>query len=94
MGNVKKKKMSNIFFSDMLDEDGVVTLKDIKEKREKMLAKEVREVNMIHLAVHYFEERTKKRRAILLENIDKSWKKTYSRRVYSWKTAYDAIIKW
>ena len=85
--------MSNIIFSDMLDEDGLVILKDIKKKREKMLAKEVQKVNMIHLAVRYFEERMKKRGPILLENMDKSQKKNYSRRVYSLKTAHDAIIQ-
>ena len=68
-------------------------LKDTKEKGEKTLVKEVRRVNMTYLAVSYFEERMKKRRAILLENMDKSQNKTYSRRVYSWKTADDAIIQ-
>ena len=59
---------------------------------EKHLTKEVRKVDMIHLAVRYLEERMKKRRAILLDNIEKSKNKMYSRRVYSWQTAYDAII--
>ena len=92
LGNVKKKKMSNMLLCDMLGEDGLATLKDIKKKREKHLAKEVRKMDMIHLAVRYFEERMKKRRTILLDNLDKSKKKTYSRRVYSWQTIYDAII--
>ena len=69
--NVKKKSISNILLSDMLGEDGAATLKDFKKKREMTLAKELHKVDIIHLAVCYFEERMKKRRAILLDNIDK-----------------------
>ena len=93
LGNVKKQKMSSIFSSEMLGMDGLVTLKIVSKKREETLSKELRNVNMIHLAVRYFEEQMKKRRAVLFENMEKSQSKTYSRRVYSWKATYDSITR-
>lgn len=91
MGNVKKRKMSNIIMLDMLGADGLKSLKKVKKSHQQKLAKARRKIDLIYTAVRYFEVRMKKRRAFLADNIKKSKKKTYSTLSPTWKTAYETI---
>ena len=93
VGNVKKKKTSNIILLDMLDRDGKDTLKGIKQSREKTLAREQLRIDNIYRAVSYFDCRMSDRRATLLAHTQRSIEKTYIRHEYSWENEYNKIMR-
>ena len=91
LGNIRKRPMSANIMKDMLGVDGQMVLKDIGKVRKKALAKEDRKLEMIVLAVRYFDARMKKRRDLLVESIERSKNNSYNKPVHDWKTAYDRI---
>jgi len=93
VGNIKKKKMSNIILLDMLGQDGKDTLKGIKQIRQKILSRDQLKIDNVYRAVTYFDQRMSLRRSILAENTKRSIEKTYVCREYSWKNEYDKIMQ-
>lgn len=55
LGNAKKRAMYPLILKDMLGVNGDLTLKDVKEKRDKILKKEKRKIDMLYLAVNHFD---------------------------------------
>lgn len=67
-------------------------MKNIKKSHTILLKKQKRKLEMVYNAVSHFEQKMKKRRIMLNENIQKSKTKTYQRRSYWWRDEYDAIM--
>ena len=93
VGNIKKKKMSNIILLDMVGQDGKDVLKGIRQLRQKILARDQLKIDNVYCAVTYFDQRMSLRQTILGENTQRSIDKTYVRREYSWKNEYDKIMR-
>ena len=64
----------------------------IKEDRAKKIAAEKRKLDLLYLDVNHFEQKRKKRRCILEDNIKCSKKNTYVKREYWWKNKYEELF--
>jgi hypothetical protein len=84
--------MSKDILCDGLGVDGDLALKNIKKSHTTLQKKQKRKLEMVYDAVAHFEQKMKKRRIMLHENIKKSKSKTYERRTYWWREEYDAIM--
>ena len=76
----------------MLGADGDMTLKNVKEKRDKTLKKEKIKLDLLYfLSINHFEQKMKKRRKNLDESMKRSKDGTYERREYGWKNKYEEL---
>ena len=72
---------------------GVEAMKNVKRTHEKLVRKEVMQVNSIFRAVCYFEGKMKERRKYLEHNIACSANKTYEKKEYWWRDEIESIME-
>ena len=65
----------------------------VKKKREDMLRKEVRKLNVVYMSVMHFDRKMKKRLQNLNHCLAQSKAKTYVRKSYVWRDTYGAIMR-
>ena len=92
-GNVKKKRMHANILKDVLGADGLHAIKGLGKKHTKKLRREKRKIESIYVAVKHFDEKMKKRRIMLHDNLKKSKDNTYSKPKYCWRDKYNAMVK-
>jgi len=89
----KKAEMSSFIMKDMLGDNADAAIKDIKAKDLKDLRSYPLRVNEVYRAVKYFNQKFEVRRQRLKENLQKSLSKTYTKRRYSFRDDYYAMMR-
>ena len=92
-GNVKKKRMSTHILKDVLGADGARASKGLGKKHTKKLRREKRKIESVYVAVKHFDEKMKKRRTMLHDNLQKSKTETFTRGTYWWRDKYSNIME-
>ena len=93
LGNVSKKNMNPNILKDFYGVAGDVAMKNVKKNHEKLVRKEVLQVNSIFRSVCYFEGKMKVRRKRLEHAIACSENKTYKKKEYWWRDEIELIME-
>ena len=72
LGNVKRRKYNKLALTDCFVEGDQLLMKTIKEDRKKAIAKMRQKFDLVQMSIAYFCNKMEKRRAILLQAMEKS----------------------
>ena len=71
LDNVKRRAYNKAAVTDIFAVGRERLMKDTKKQRQRAICKRARRLELVYLAVDYFQERMSKRRRILTDQIEK-----------------------
>jgi hypothetical protein len=92
LGNIKKKKMSNLLFKDLLDEDGDEAMIGVKKTHQHELAKVEKQMKFVRTVNRHFEVKVAARMMSVVAKAEASVSKTFHRHDYEWRNEYKEIM--
>ena len=93
LGNVRKRPMNSNITKDFYEAAGKKAMKDVKRNHEKLVRKEILQINSIFRAVRYFESKMRVRRWRLQKCIDDSVAQTYKKVEYAWRDEIEKLME-
>ena len=93
LGNVQKRTMNSNITKDFYEVAGKNAMKDVKRNHERLVRKEILQINSIFRAVRYFESKMRVRRRRLQKCIDDSVAKTYKKVEYRWRDEIEKLME-
>jgi hypothetical protein len=93
LGNVQKRNMNSNITKDFYEVAGKIAMKDVKRNHEKLVRKEILQINSIFRAVRYFKSKMRIRRRRLQNCIDQSVAKTYKKVEYWWRDEIEMLME-
>ena len=85
--------MNSNITKDFYEVAGKNAMKDVKRNHERLVRKEILQINSIFRAVRYFESEMRVRRLRLQKCIDDSVAKTYKKVEYRWRDEIEKLME-